>query len=105
MVYSEGILTKIHNRYRPNNMPGKSSAILDVIPQKSSDSLEDWKRLSCCIPMQHCTDRKAWVHITNPSLSLLNYSGILVPLGNSNFLLEEYRPCFLQNSDSKLCPY
>lgn len=100
MVYSENILGKIHNRYQS----GKGSAMIDVISTQSG-SLDDWKKLSCCIPMQHCTDRKAWVHVANPALPLLNYSGIIIPLGNSNFLLEEYRPCFLQPPESKSCPY
>lgn len=55
----------------------------------------DWLDMSCCLPRQHCEDRKNWIHISKDNVSILNIYGIQVPLGNSNFHAETYRTCKL----------
>ncbi len=90
MAYPAPILTLHHHR-----------------PPSSSGPF-DWLDMHCCLPRQHCTERKNWMHVSNASaLSLLNIYGIQVPLGNSNFHAETYRACALTNSSGTnfTCPF
>lgn len=55
-----------------------------------------WLEKKCLLPLQYCEERKAWVHVSNTSVEVLNIYGIQVPLGNSDFHRESYRACEMQ---------
>lgn len=102
MVYSERVMTDIHTRKKSN------TAALDITARPSSassvDTLNDWRNMRCCMPRQNCLDRNTWVSIASPSVPLVNYSGLIVPLGNADFLMERYRSCSIEAYDSnKFC--
>lgn len=106
MVYPDRVLTHIHKRVQtasPNsvdvisaaqNLHGGSGSRL---PLRAS-----WEGLSCCLQRkQNCVDRDSWVPVSSSSVPILNYSGIYVPLGNSNFLLESYHSCVMVPYDAE----
>jgi hypothetical protein len=82
-------MSYIHKR----NLFNASTVMPRPISSADISSLNDWRDMSCCMPRQNCGDRNSWKHASDPKLSLLNYSGIMIPLGNSNFLLETYHHC------------
>lgn len=124
MVYSEAIMEKVHKRTkRVSNPMAKQQFTVDVVPtslmpqaanlRRSKDeprgTLNDWRTLSCCMPRQNCIERETWIPINKPDgVPLLNYSGLMVPLGNSNFLMESYRSCQIQPNpllgETSFCP-
>lgn len=53
--------------------------------------------MTCEMPLQFCTDRKSWQHVSNVSVPILNIFGIQVPLGNADFHKEQYRACSLSS--------
>jgi hypothetical protein len=55
----------------------------------------DWYDMQCCLPRQHCTERKNWLHIKDPTIPVINIYGIQVALGNADFHREKYRACSL----------
>jgi hypothetical protein len=71
----------------------------------SPDVSEFLVSCSCCLPRQNCKSRASWVPLRDPSVPLVNLFGLQVPLGNCNFLGEEYRACEM-NLDRRLdyCP-
>jgi hypothetical protein len=108
MVYPDRVLTRIHKRVQP-----AAPSSVDVVAPPgassgggsgSSSRLQlrgSWEGLSCCLPRkQNCVDRDAWVPVSSPSVPILNYSDIYVPLGNSNFLLESYHSCVMVPYDA-----
>lgn len=62
----------------------------------SCDPPLGWMDKKCLLPLQYCTDRKEWVHVSNETVPILNVYGIQVPLGNSDFHKEFYRACRLE---------
>lgn len=93
----------------PHRLMAYPSAILALHHKRaaSRSGPADWMDMQCCLPRQHCTERKEWVHVSNAShLPLLNIYGIQVPLGNSNFHAETYRACNLTASgvQGHVCP-
>ena len=46
-----------------------------------------WQYQSCCLPRQNCDHRRDWVNLNSPTVPLINYLGLHVPLGNVDFLL------------------
>lgn len=85
MPYSDRVIKEIHKRS------------VDPVPNK-------WMNQSCCLPRQNCQERKTWLSISNPNLPVMNYYGLYVPLGNNNFLNEEYRGCKLTDYIPDYCP-
>jgi hypothetical protein len=55
----------------------------------------DWMDMQCCMPRQHCTERKEWRHMSDPRVEVLNIFGIQTALGNADFHKESYRTCTL----------
>lgn len=51
--------------------------------------------MQCCLPRQHCTERKLWKHMADPAVPVLNIFGIQTALGNADFHKESYRTCAL----------
>lgn len=101
MVYPDRVLTQIHKRM-DSKAPGEVDVVATPAPAAAAKggSSNDrglrgtWDGLSCCLPRkQNCVSRDSWVPVSSPALPVLNYSGIYVPLGNSNFLLESYHAC------------
>lgn len=86
MPYSKEMVTKIHKR------------------DPDSIKLNDWMSQSCCMERQNCQNRKTWVEITDPSVGVMNYYGLYVPLGNINFLTESYRACRISPYIGDYCP-
>ncbi len=54
---------------------------------------ESYGDFMCCIPRQNCNNRDSWVSVADSSVKVLEFYGLYVPLGNSNFHLEKYRAC------------
>jgi len=52
---------------------------------------------SCCMKRQNCNDRKSWLSVKDSMVPIINYYGIITPLGNINFLDETYRTCSMGN--------
>lgn len=55
----------------------------------------DWFDMQCCMPRQHCTERKEWRHMSDPRVAVVNIFGIQTALGNADFHKESYRTCTL----------
>jgi hypothetical protein len=53
---------------------------VEAVPNK-------WMGQSCCLPRQSCTERKTWRPLADPTIPVINYYGLYVPLGNVNFLM------------------
>jgi hypothetical protein len=85
MPYSYRVITEIHKRQVDTNH-------------------NKWMEQSCCLPRQNCQERQTWLSIANPDLPVINYYGLYVPLGNVNFLNEEYRGCQLSPLIPDYCP-
>jgi len=85
MAYPLRVISEIHGKH------------VDAEPNK-------WMNQSCCLPRQNCMERRSWVHLRDPSVHVINYFGIYIPLGNSNFLDEKYRACRVSMYRSNWCP-
>lgn len=74
-------------------------------PHLTGDSINGWSNLSCCLERQNClSKRKEWVPVAHPNVSMVQAYGLTVPLGNSNFLMEQYRHCKLYPHRVDVCP-
>jgi len=58
----------------------------------------DWYGMQCCLPRQHCTERKLWKHMKETDVKILNIFGIQTVLGNADFHKESYRTCLLNKA-------
>ena len=96
MAYPPRVLEEIHHRTLSANHVSRYDTL--------KESLLAWTNMSCCLPRQNCVSRKRWVHLKNAKVPIVNYLGIEVPLGNSNFLDEIYRPCRLSSERVDICP-
>jgi hypothetical protein len=85
MVYSDRIMEEVH---------GKT---IDKTPNT-------WMKQSCCLPRQNCGERKSWKGVADPSVAVMNYYGLYVPLGNVNYLGEQYRACKIGPHEPNYCP-
>lgn len=63
-----------------------------------------WMTQSCCLPRQNCQERKSWKHLSDRSVPIIQYYGMYVPLGNVNFLREDYRYCTMSDYVGNYCP-
>lgn len=63
-----------------------------------------WMSQSCCLPRQNCMERKTWKNLADQSVPIIQYYGMYVPLGNINFLREDYRYCKLGDYVGGYCP-
>lgn len=107
----------------PHRLMVYSDRIMREVHQKNvSETRNEWMRQSCCLPRQNCVERKSWVPLADPSVSVINYYGLLVPLGNVNFLRfghravltisrrlsfhvsESYRACSISDYYPDYCP-
>jgi hypothetical protein len=88
MAYPSSVLQYHHKRAQitPSIASTSNSQYFNTSPL-------DWFDIRCLLPLQHCTDRKNWIHVSNESLPVINIYGIDVPLGNSDFHRESYRAC------------
>ena len=53
MVYSNRIMTEVHNKN------------ISVISN-------EWMKQSCCLPRQNCVERKTWLPLADPKVCLFN---------------------------------
>lgn len=73
--------------------------------QLNANAPYDWMDMQCCLPRQHCTERKKWLHMSDPGVKILNIFGIQTALGNADFHRESYRTCELHAmGDLAYCP-
>lgn len=63
-----------------------------------------WMQQSCCLPRQNCQERKTWKPLKDAAVPIVSYYGLYIPLGNVNFLAEEYRYCTLSEYTGDYCP-
>lgn len=78
-------------------MPYSQPAMVKGHTRKDVPSIKTnaWMNQSCCMPRQNCVERKTWKPLSDVSVPVVSYYGLLVPLGNVNFLTESYRYCKL----------
>jgi len=75
-------------------MPYSNRAIAEVHKRDISNTLDGaWSAQRCCMQRQNCRERKNWLPLRDPKVPIINYYGLYVPLGNVNFLAEQYRHC------------
>ena len=96
MAYPSRVLEEMHHRTQSTNYASRPDAL--------KETSSAWQNMSCCLPRQNCVSRKRWVHLKNSKVPILNYLGIEIPLGNSNYLDEIYRPCTLSPEHVHTCP-
>lgn len=86
-------------------MPYSPEAITKAHLRDISTIYENgWMNQSCCLERQNCAERKSWRNIKDPLVPIINYYGLYVPLGNVNFLREDYRYCRLGDYVGDYCP-
>ena len=86
-------------------MPYSPEAITKAHLRDISTIYENaWMNQSCCLERQNCVERKSWRNIKDPLVPIINYYGLYVPLGNVNFLREDYRYCKLGDYVGDYCP-
>jgi hypothetical protein len=74
-------------------------------PHPTTDLINGWTNVSCCLERQNClSKRKEWRPVADPNVSMVHAYGLIVPLGNSNFLAEQYRYCKLMPERVDVCP-
>ena len=90
----------------PHRLAPYSDKVASVVHGKETDQIEEnrWMQQSCCLPRQNCEERKTWQPISHPSVPVVNYYGLYVPLGNVNYLDELYRACTLTSYVGDYCP-
>lgn len=86
MPYPEEVLHTAHHKPTSTMVNPTARSDTDI----SNDTMLQYK---CCMPRQNCVERKTWVPLRHNSVPVLRVHGLAVPLGNSNFHLETYRPC------------
>lgn len=77
MAYPDSVIHSVHKR------------------EEKGVLVNGWMNQSCCLPRQNCVERASWVSLKQSTVPVINYYGLKVPLGNSNFLDEVYRACTL----------
>lgn len=101
----------------PHRLMPYSSLAMSIAHQRELQSMpyNAWMGQSCCLPRQNCMERKSWKALrpgkntgkaqeSMSAVPVINYYGLYVPLGNVNFLREEYRACTLTSSTLEYCP-
>jgi hypothetical protein len=90
----------------PHRLMPYSKEVISMIHTKDTDAihLNHWMNQSCCFPRQNCGSRKTWKPLADKDVSVINFYGLYVPLGNVNFLLESYRTCSLSPYIGDYCP-
>ena len=69
----------------------------------SSNAPMDWYDYRCCLPRQHCVERKSWISIKNHSVPIIQLFGLQIALGNINFHEEKFRACSLSTDTQVPC--
>lgn len=90
----------------PHRLMPYSTEAMDKVFKKEPKSIEEnkWMTQSCCMPRQNCVNRKDWKFLKEPEVRVMSYYGLYVPLGNVNFLMEQYRTCSLTDYVGDYCP-
>ena len=90
----------------PHRLAPYSDKVASIVHKKEVETIENnaWMEQSCCMPRQNCEERKTWKPIADPSVPVVNYYGLYIPLGNVNFLDELYRTCTLTSYIGDYCP-
>ena len=96
MVYSDTVLDQIHNRTiisdgrRRVDVIKRPKPLLPSETLAPQDTMHDWTRISCCIARQNCIERTSWASVKTDEVPLLNYSGLIVPLGKTDMHMYSY---------------
>ena len=89
----------------PHRLMPYSDRVIQEVHKRTVDHEHNrWMAQSCCLPRQNCQERKTWLSVFDPNLPVINYYGLYVPLGNVNFLNEEYRGCVMSDLIPDYCP-
>jgi hypothetical protein len=90
----------------PHRLMPYSKEVANIVHKKEVEKIElnKWMVQSCCMERQNCQDRKTWQNLAHPSVPVIDYYGLYVPLGNVNFLDERYRACTLTSYIGDYCP-
>lgn len=90
----------------PHRLMPYSKEAITLGHKKSVDGIQnnDWMNQSCCLERQNCANRANWRELSHADVHVISYYGLYVPLGNVNFLLEEYRTCKLTPFVGDYCP-
>lgn len=90
----------------PHRLMPYSKEVITVVHKRKIEEvkLNQWMGQSCCIRRQNCVDRKDWKGLADPSVAVIDYYGLYVPLGNVNFLDESYRTCTMTSYIGDYCP-
>jgi hypothetical protein len=57
---------------------------------------------ACCLDTGYGQSRVHWKHISDHAVELVNYAGVYLALGNSNFFSQKYRGCNLTRSSDRV---
>eukprot|EP01041_Mallomonas_annulata_P006623 gene6623-13418_t len=83
----------------------KNTNINTNMNTNTNESITGWLNMSCCMPRQNCANRKTWVSVRHPSVSIVPVFELDVALGNTNFREETYRACELSiRKEHGICP-
>ncbi len=90
----------------PHRLMPYSDRVTSEIHKRDAKSIGEnvWMNQSCCLPRQNCVERKTWLPIKDKRVPIINYHGLYVPLGNVNFLDEQFRSCKLSPYVGDYCP-
>jgi len=89
-------------------MPYPETIVKKVIhraPVHTDDNFFGWYEKSCCLERQNCFGKRLnWRSVKDKNVSLIHAAGFNVPLGNANFLKEEYHYCTMMPEKVESCP-
>lgn len=88
----------------PHRLMPYSDRVIGEVHKRPLPPENQWMNQSCCLPRQNCIERKEWKSIKHEAVPVINYYGLYVPLGNVNFLDEQYRYCSLTDYVGDYCP-
>ncbi len=104
MPYSDRVIQEVHKRDISDiTKSPQGKAAKEKVANGLAIGPNDWMEQSCCMQRQNCVERKTWKPIASPSVPIINYHGLYVPLGNVNFLAESYRFCEM-SPYKDICP-
>jgi hypothetical protein len=97
LTYNNCLEMLILSFFNTNHVFNGANQVITMFHDRSLSRHQpfDWLDMQCCLPRQHCTERKKWLHIKDPGVKIVNIFGIQTVLGNADFHKESYRTCEL----------
>jgi hypothetical protein len=79
-------------------MPYPTNIIQQVLNKTVVKTHDSWNDMKCMMPKTNCVETRAsWVDVSHASVVVADIWNFSVPLGNSNFLTQSYRPCEVED--------